>query len=82
MFKKRKMDVWQAISFGILILYALFLIWPMVSLLRSSVIHDDGQFTGEFFQLIATEDRTVLAYILGTHVAAAAFANAAFHTKL
>ena len=50
MFKKRKMDVWQAISFGILILYALFLIWPMFSLLRSSVINDDGQFTWEFFQ--------------------------------
>ena len=50
MFKKRKMDVWQAISFGILILYALFLIWPMFSLLRSSVINDDGQFTWEFFE--------------------------------
>lgn len=47
---KRKMDVWQIISFGILILYALFLIWPMVSLLRSSVINDEGQFTWEFFQ--------------------------------
>ncbi len=50
MMAKRKMDVWQMISFGILILYALFLIWPMVSLLRSSVINDEGQFTWEFFQ--------------------------------
>ena len=50
MFKKRKMDVWQVISFVILALYALFLIWPMVSLLRSSVINDEGQFTWEFFQ--------------------------------
>ena len=50
MIAKRKMDVWQVISFGILILYALFLIWPMVSLLRSSVINDEGQFTWEFFQ--------------------------------
>ena len=50
MIAKRKMDVWQIISFGILILYALFLIWPMVSLLRSSVINDEGQFTWEFFQ--------------------------------
>ena len=50
MIAKRKMDVWQVISFVILILYALFLIWPMVSLLRSSVINDDGQFTWEFFQ--------------------------------
>ncbi len=50
MITKRKMDVWQIISFGILILYALFLIWPMMSLLRSSVINDEGQFTWEFFQ--------------------------------
>ena len=50
MIKKRKMDVWQVISFVILALYALFLIWPMLSLLRSSVINDDGQFTWEFFQ--------------------------------
>ena len=50
MIAKRKMEVWQVISFGILILYALFLIWPMVSLLRSSVINDEGQFTWEFFQ--------------------------------
>ena len=50
MIAKRKMDVWQVISFVILALYALFLIWPMVSLLRSSVINDDGQFTWEFFQ--------------------------------
>ncbi|MBQ4579600.1 MAG: iron ABC transporter permease [Clostridia bacterium] len=50
MIAKRKMDVWQVISFGILLLYALFLIWPMVSLLRSSVINDEGQFTWEFFQ--------------------------------
>ena len=50
MIAKRKMDVWQVISFVILALYALFLIWPMVSLLRSSVINDEGQFTWEFFQ--------------------------------
>ena len=46
----RKMDVWQIISFGILILYALFLIWPMFSLLRSSVINDNGRFTLEYFE--------------------------------
>ena len=50
MIKNRKMDVWQVISFVILALYALFLIWPMLSLLRSSVINDEGQFTWEFFQ--------------------------------
>lgn len=46
----RKMDVWQIISFGILILYAMFLIWPMFSLLRSSVINDNGRFTLEYFE--------------------------------
>ena len=50
MIKNRKMDVWQVISFVILALYALFLIWPMLSLLRSSVINDEGQFPWEFFQ--------------------------------
>lgn len=49
MIKHRKMDVWQVISFVILALYALFLIWPMLSLLRSSVINDQGQFTWEHF---------------------------------
>ena len=49
MIKHRKMDVWQVISFVILALYALFLIWPMLSLLRSSVINDQGQFTWEYF---------------------------------
>ena len=47
---KRKMDVWQSISFVILALYALFLVLPLFQLLRSSVINDDGQFTWEFFQ--------------------------------
>nr|MBR4279890.1 iron ABC transporter permease [Clostridia bacterium] len=50
MINKRKMDVWQVISFVILALYALFLVWPMVSLLRSSVINEEGQFTWEYFQ--------------------------------
>ena len=49
MIKHRKMDVWQVISFVILALYALFLIWLMLSLLRSSVINDQGQFTWEYF---------------------------------
>lgn len=50
MMAKRKMDVWQVISFAILGLYALFLVLPLFSLLRSSVINDNGQFTWEYFQ--------------------------------
>jgi len=50
MIAKRKLDVWQIISFVILGLYALFLVLPLFSLLRSSVINDQGQFTWEYFQ--------------------------------
>ena len=50
MMAKRKLDTWQIISFGILALYALFLVLPLFSLLRSAVINDEGQFTWEFFQ--------------------------------
>ncbi len=46
---KRKLEVWQLISFGILALYALFLVLPLFSLLRSSVINDNGEFTWEYF---------------------------------
>ena len=48
--KKRKLDTWHIISFAILALYALFLVLPLFSLLRSSFVNDDGQFTLEFFQ--------------------------------
>ena len=44
---KRRLDTWQIISFGILALYALFLVLPLFSLLRSSVVNDEGQFTLE-----------------------------------
>ncbi len=50
MMAKRKLDVWHVISFVILGLYALFLVLPLFSLLRSSVINDNGQFTWEYFQ--------------------------------
>ena len=45
----RKLDAWQVISFVILGLYALFLVLPLLQLLVSSVINDEGQFTWEFF---------------------------------
>ena len=75
MIKNRKMDVWQVISFVILALYALFLIWPMLSLLRSSVINDDGQFTWEFFQRFF--DRKTYYGTLGNSFKVAAAVTAA-----
>lgn len=45
----RKMDVWKIISFTILILYALFLIYPLIKLLLQSV-WIDGQFSLEYFR--------------------------------
>ena len=48
--QNKRMDVWQTISFVILGLYALFLVWPMFSLLRNAVIGPDGEFTLKYFQ--------------------------------
>lgn len=41
---KKKRDVWHLVSFGVLILYGLFLLYPLVRLLRESVLVD-GKFT-------------------------------------
>lgn len=46
--KKKKMDVWLLISLGILALYALFLLYPMFSILKSS-IYADGKITFQYF---------------------------------
>ena len=51
---KRKMDVWQVISFAILGLYALFLILPLFRLLRNSVIGPEGGFSLEYFRTFFT----------------------------
>ena len=48
--QRRRMDIWQIVSFAILALYALFLIIPMFQLLRNSVMDDAGGFTLEHFQ--------------------------------
>ena len=45
---KKKMDVWLLISLGILALYALFLLYPMFSILKSS-IYANGEFTLQYF---------------------------------
>lgn len=52
---KRRMDTWQIISFVILGLYALFLVLPMVQLLRSSVVGPDGAFSLDYFKEFFTK---------------------------
>ena len=46
--KKKRMDVWSGTSILILVVYGLFLIYPLVRLLMESVTKD-GQFTLDFF---------------------------------
>ncbi|MBQ9841258.1 MAG: iron ABC transporter permease [Erysipelotrichaceae bacterium] len=45
---KKKLDVWILISLGILAAYALFLLYPMFSILKSAV-YANGEFTFEYF---------------------------------
>lgn len=71
---KRRLDTWQLISFGILALYALFLVLPLFSLLRSSVVNDEGQFTLEYFQRFF--DRKTYYGTLGNSFKVAAAATA------
>ena len=45
---KKRMDVWMMLSLAILVLYVLFLIYPLIRLLIESV-SKDGRFTAEYF---------------------------------
>lgn len=46
---KRRRDIWTLVSAGILALYAIFMIFPLFSLLRNAVIGQNGTFTVEYF---------------------------------
>lgn len=48
--KRLKMDLWVTVSIVILCAYLLFLIYPMVIMLRQSVFTKTGGFTWEYFQ--------------------------------
>ena len=48
--KTKKLDMWTVLSFVILLCYAVFLLYPMLNLLRQSVVTIDGAFTLEYFQ--------------------------------
>lgn len=47
--QKRQLEFWHFVSFAILILYALFLVIPLLNILRESVITEDGQFSLRYF---------------------------------
>lgn len=49
MTQKKRVDVWVPIGIVVLILYLLFMLYPMFKLLLSSVMGEGGGFTLEFF---------------------------------
>ncbi len=48
--EKRKFEVWHVITWVMLALFALFLVYPMFGILRQAVFASDGHFTLEQFQ--------------------------------
>ena len=46
---KAKRDVWTLISFAILAIFILFMIYPLAILLKNSVVNEDKQFTFGYF---------------------------------
>ncbi len=47
--KKKKVDIWILISVGVLILYSLFMLYPLTRLFRNAVITKEGYFTLDYF---------------------------------
>lgn len=47
--KKKKIDTWILVSFGVLALYSLFMIYPLSILFKNAVISKNGEFTLEYF---------------------------------
>ena len=47
---KKRMDVWVYIGIVVLALYLLFMLYPMIRLLLSSVVSDEGNFTMGYFR--------------------------------
>lgn len=69
MFKKNR-DVWTYVSFGIAALLALFLVYPLVNLLRESVFID-GQFTLKEFQKFFSRPYYFMSIFNSTKIALA-----------
>ena len=50
---KFKLDVWGYITIALLGAYAIFLLYPMLNLLRRSVYSPDGVFTLGYFSTVS-----------------------------
>lgn len=53
--QKKVIDIWKVLSILILVIYGLFLIYPLVSILQVSFTNDAGSFTLEWFQKFFSE---------------------------
>ncbi len=70
---KRKRDVWHIVSFGVLAVYALFLLYPLFRLLRESVVVQ-GAFTMKAFKQFFTSPYHVATIFNSLKVSIAATA--------
>ena len=49
--KKQKIDMWMGISLGILLLYIVFMLYPLLKILVQSVLdNEQGTFTMQYFK--------------------------------
>ncbi len=48
--QKKVLDIWTVLSLGILIIYGMFLIYPLVMILQGSFTNAEGSFTLEWFE--------------------------------
>ena len=51
---KQKFEVWTLVSLGLLAMFLLFLVWPMVGLLKQSAFNSAGEFTTANFERFFT----------------------------
>ena len=47
--KTKKFELWTGITIALLILFMVFLVYPMFGILKQAVISEDGRFTLEQF---------------------------------
>lgn len=47
--KRYRPDVWTAVSLAILLLFALFLVYPLFGVLKESIVNGEGELTVEYF---------------------------------
>lgn len=44
-----KLDMWSGVSLALLLLFGLFLVYPLFNVLRESIVNGEGEFTLEYF---------------------------------